>query len=132
MKKQLVFLTLEQVLVIHEYQIEKYGGSHGVKSLALLESAIFRPQTTFGGQDLYDSVFDKAGALMHSLIFNHPFVDGNKRTATASTIVFLELNGYKFIFPELKLAMEVVNIENKKWTNEKIKMWLQKHSKKIQ
>src|ERR1700730_3654488 len=86
------YLTLEQVLFIHEDQIERYGGSSGVRDLSLLESAIFRPQTTFSGEALYKSHFDKAAALMHSLIMNHAFIDGNKRTGTAAMLVYLKSN----------------------------------------
>lgn len=91
---KVLFLSLEQILVIHETQIDKYGGSDGLRDISLLESATYRPQTTFDGQDLYSSVFDKAAALGHSLILNHPFIDGNKRTGMFCVVVFLELNGF--------------------------------------
>jgi len=126
------FLTLEQVIFIHEEQIEQYGGSHGIGRLSLLESAVIRVQMTFGGKELYHNLFDKAASLLHGLVFNHAFVDGNKRTAIASTMVFLELNGYSFILPQKKLVQTIVEIENKKWDKDKIKAWLKKHSKRIQ
>lgn len=87
-----IFLTLEQVLAIHYDQIERYGGSHGVRDLALLESATQRPQASFMGEDLYPDIFKKGAALMHSLILNHPFVDGNKRSGVVSTASFLHYN----------------------------------------
>jgi len=125
-----IFLTLEQVLVIHEDQIERYGGSHGVRNLALLESAIFRPQSTFGGKDLYVTLFDKASSLLHSILLNHPFIDGNKRTAVVSTITFLELNGYLLQISQKGLVQFALNVENKKITVEKIATWLKDHSKR--
>lgn len=125
-----VFLTLEQVLYIHEVEIEKYGGSHGVRNLALLESTVLRPQTTFGGVDLYKSVFDKAAALLHSLLLNHPFVDGNKRTAVVSGITFLKLNEYILEANNSALVKFALKIENQKPSIEEISNWLKKHSKK--
>lgn len=88
------YLTLEEVLLLHARLIQRTGGSGGVRDLGLLDSALARPQATFGGEDLYPSLWSKAAALMHSLIKNHPFVDGNKRTALTATGLFLELNGY--------------------------------------
>lgn len=124
-------LSLEQILLIHEDQINRYGGSHGLRDIALLESAVYRSQATFGGIDLYQSTFEKAGALVHSLLLNHPFVDGNKRTAIASMLIFLEINGYIFNVTQKVLVSTALSIENKKWKIEKISTWLQKHSKKI-
>ena len=131
MEEEIVYLTLEQVLLIHEDQIDRYGGSHGLRDMALLESAIYRSQATFGGIDLYPTTFEKAGALVHSLLLNHPFVDGNKRTAIASMLVFLELNNYSFFVSQKELVATALSIENKKWNIEKISLWLQKHSKKM-
>jgi death-on-curing protein len=88
------YLTLAEVLLLHAWLIERTGGSGGVRDVGLLESALARPQATFGQDDLYPDLWSKAAALMHSLIRNHPFVDGNKRTALAATGIFLELNGY--------------------------------------
>lgn len=130
MTKKVQFLTLEQVLLIHEDQIEKYGGSHGVRDLGLLESAILRPQTTFGGVDLYGSLFDKAAALTHSLLLNHPFVDGNKRTAVVSVLTFLELNGLSITTTNKNLVNFALSVENKKIPIEKIASWLKKYAKR--
>jgi len=88
------YLTLEEVLLLHARLIQRTGGSGGVRDLGLLDSALARPQATFGGKDLYPGLWHKAAALMHSLIKNHPFIDGNKRTALTATGLFLELNGY--------------------------------------
>src|SRR3989344_1580898 len=107
-----IFLTLEQLVTIHNDQIERYGGSHGIRDLGLLESALLRPQTTFGGQDLYLTIFDKAASLLHSLLMNHAFVDGNKRTAMTTTLVFLELNGYTLSVSQDQLVQTALRIEN--------------------
>jgi death-on-curing protein len=88
------YLTLEEVLLLHARLIQRTGGSGGVLDMGLLESAMARPRATFEGKDLYPSVWHKAAALMHSLIMNHPFVDGNKRTALTATGLLLALNGH--------------------------------------
>lgn len=88
------YLTAEQVLFIHSRLIDETGGGHGIRDLGLLLSAVSRPETTFGSKDLYPDIFHKGAALMESLARNHPFIDGNKRTAITSAGLFLKLNGY--------------------------------------
>ena len=83
------FPTLEEVIAIHDAQIAEFGGSLGLRDAGALESAIMRPQLGY-----YDGLLDEAAALLESLTMNHPFVDGNKRTAFAATEVFLSLNGH--------------------------------------
>ena len=122
------YLTIEQVLIIHDSQIERYGGSHGIRELSLLESAVFRPQTTFSGDDLYPTIFEKASVLFHSLVLNHAFVDGNKRTATASTIIFLRINGYLLEVKSKELIECALKIASKEWNLEKIANWLEENS----
>ena len=85
------YLTVEEVL---EINAEVMGGEHALREQGLLESAIARPQARDFGTDAYPDVASKAAALLHSLILYHAFVDGNKRTAVLSTLVFLDLNGY--------------------------------------
>lgn len=87
------FLTLIEVLELHHKVIELSGGAFGIRDVGLLESAIAQPRMTFGGEDLYPSLLEKAAALGFSIIMNHPFVDGNKRTGHAATETFLVLNG---------------------------------------
>jgi death-on-curing protein len=82
------YLTLAEVLAIHADQIEKYGGVRGVRDAGLLEAALFRPQTGY-----YADLIEEAAALWESLAQNHPFIDGNKRTAFAATYTFLAING---------------------------------------
>lgn len=82
------YLTVVEVLAIHQDQIERYGGSHGVRDPGLLEAALFRPQTGY-----YADLIEEAAALWESLSQNHPFIDGNKRTGFAVTWTFLAING---------------------------------------
>ena len=84
------FLSLDEVLAIHERLIEEFAGTPGLRDKGLLESALFRPQTGY-----YDRLDQMAAAMFESLIINHPFVDGNKRVAFFATDVFLRLNGWK-------------------------------------
>jgi death-on-curing protein len=87
------YLTSEQVLFIHARLIAETGGSPGVRDLARLESAVARLQAVFSGKKIYPNVFLKAAALLDSLINNHPFVDGNKRTGITAAALFLQANG---------------------------------------
>jgi death-on-curing protein len=84
------FLSLDEVLAIHERAIEEFGGASGVRDLGLLESALYRPQSGY-----YEDLVTMAAALFESLLMNHPFVDGNKRVAFFATDVFLRLNGFR-------------------------------------
>ncbi len=77
-------LTLAEVLFLHKRHIEISGGAHGLRDQGALESALAQPEMTFGGQDLYPTLIEKASALGFSLICNHPFVDGNKRVGFAA------------------------------------------------
>ena len=87
------YLTAQQILFIHARLIAATGGEHGVRDVGLLESAAARPQAIFDGADLYPDLFLKTAALMTSLAQNHPFVDGNKRTAITAAALFLRRNG---------------------------------------
>ena len=101
------YLTLAEVLAIHADQIERYGGSHGVRDAGLLEAALYRPQTGY-----YADLVEEAAALWESLSQNHPFLDDNKRTAFAATYTFLAINdaqltaeaeeAYAFISPAVR------------------------------
>jgi len=88
-----VYLSLEQIVQIHQAQIGKFGGATGLRDRGAVEAAVARPAMTFGGEDLYPDLAAKTAALMHSLVMNHPFVDGNKRVGAAAAEFFLILNG---------------------------------------
>jgi death-on-curing protein len=89
------YLTVEEALELHRLVLEQTGGLGGVRDLGGLESALAQPQMTFGGQDLYPGLAEKAAALGFSLVCNHPFVDGNKRVGHAAMETFLVLNGWE-------------------------------------
>jgi len=87
------YLSLAEVLELHQMVIEQTGGASGLRDVSALESAMAQPRMTFAGKDLYPSVVEKAVALCFSLVNNHPFVDGNKRVGHAAMETFLVLNG---------------------------------------
>jgi len=97
------FLTLAEVLRILQDQITRYGGDYGVRDLGLLSSAIAVPQASFGGQRAHQDLFEMAAAYAFHISQNHPFIDGNKRVALASALVFLDLNGIHLSDPEDEL-----------------------------
>lgn len=107
---ELTFLSLDEVLEIHADQIERYGGSEGVRDRAGLESAIAAPQATFGGQYLHRSVPAMAAAYLFHLCQNHPFIDGNKRTGANAAITFLLLNDWEPLFEEDELMAMVLSV----------------------
>lgn len=88
------FLNQTTVLKIHARQIEKFGGTPGIRDEGLLESALAQPQATFAGELLHPTIYEQAAAYLYHLAMNHPFIDGNKRTAFAVMDTFLRLNGY--------------------------------------
>ncbi|MGB7443552.1 MAG: type II toxin-antitoxin system death-on-curing family toxin [Coleofasciculaceae cyanobacterium] len=89
------YLSVKEVLRLHDKVIEQTGGTSGIRDQGALESAVAQPQMTFGGEELYPTLVEKAAALGFSLAMNHSFVDGNKRTAHASMEVFLVFNGFE-------------------------------------
>jgi death-on-curing protein len=110
------YLTVREIL---EINAEVMGGSHALRDPGLLESAVARPQASAFGADAYPDLASKAAALLHSLVLNHAFVDGNKRTAVLSTLVFLDLNGYVVRWDQhealdfvLRLATHQVELED--------------------
>ena len=124
-----IYLTAEQVLFVHYRLLSETGGEHGVRDLGLLESAIDRPQATFDRQELYRDIFEKAAALMESLINNHPFVDGNKRTGIACAVLFLQQNGILFLAKNAELEKFTLRVASSNAGHPEITKWLRKHSR---
>lgn len=118
-------LSLAEVLKLHDSIISETGGSHGLRDLGLLESAVGQPQQTFGGDDLYPSLVAKASALGFSLIKNHPFVDGNKRIGHASMEAMLMLNGFELSASVDESETEVLAVAAGDRTREQLQAWLE-------
>ena len=93
------YLVLKEILELHRRLIEQSGGSTGLRDIGMLESALAQPLMTFGGEELYPTIGDKASALGFSLIKNHPFIDGNQRIGHAAVEIFLVLNGHESTRP---------------------------------
>ena len=127
--KKTSYITLDVILAIHDSMIENYGGSHGLISLEAIQSAIARPQSSFGGEDLYSDIFQKTAALFHSLIFNHGFVDGNKRTAMASASRFLSINKHELDVDQKDFINFPLKTVKEKLSIEEISKWFRKKSK---
>jgi death-on-curing protein len=89
----IVYITVDQVIKIHDRQIEQHGGLQGIRDLGLLTSAMEMPKSSFGGVEMYPTIFDKAAAYVFYIAKNHPFFDGNKRTAAFTALLFLRING---------------------------------------
>jgi death-on-curing protein len=105
-----VFLSLDEVLEIHEQQIERYGGSSGLRDAAGLESAVATPQATFGGEFLHPSIPAMAAAYLFHLCQNHAFIDGNKRAGANAAITFLLMNNWEPTFTEEELVDLVLSV----------------------
>ncbi len=123
------YLSPSEVLFIHDQAIKQFGGSAGIRDTGLLESALARPQASFDGEDLYPTIFEKAASLMHSLLKNHPFVDGNKRTAYSTVGIFLKKNDYKLENHNKETLAFVMKVENDTLSLLEISSWLEKYSK---
>ena len=124
------YLTVAQVLAIHDQMVKRFGGSHGIRDAGLVESAVARPRGTFAGQDFYSDIFEKAAALLQSLLKNHPFIDGNKRTALTSAAIFLKLNGYNLKNTHKGEVEFALKVDNEHLDPAAIAKWLKVHSKK--
>lgn len=124
----MTYLTAEQALFIHYRLIEETGGSHGVRDIFLLQSAIARPMSSLGGKELYPDIFTKTASLMHSIIKNHPFVNGNKRTAITVASIFLSRNGYTLTATNKELERFTSAVVAEKRELRELASWFKKHS----
>src|SRR5258708_6753060 len=117
------YLTVAEVLAMHVDQIERYGGLHGVRDRGLLESALYRPQTGY-----YSDLIEEAAALWESLAQNHPFIDGNKRTAFAATYTFLAINGARLTADAQETYTFVAGLYgSNQFSFDKLVPWLRKN-----
>jgi len=125
-----VFLTLDEVLALHEDQIQRYGGSAGLRDSRLLSSALGAVSATFVGRFLHQSVFEMAAAHLFHLAQNHPFVDGNKRTALASALTFLWMNDVEIEADDGALGDLVLGVAEGRTSKAEIAVFLQNHERK--
>lgn len=109
---KILYLDKELVIEIHKMQIEEHGGLDGIRNMGGLESAIAQPEATFGGEDLYQTIFDKAAAYAFHLAESQSFIDGNKRVALASALTFLAINGYEITEDQPEFYDAMIAISN--------------------
>ncbi|MEH1825600.1 MAG: type II toxin-antitoxin system death-on-curing family toxin [Nostoc sp.] len=121
------FLTISQVLDIHQRQIQRFGGTSGVREEGLLDSALAQPQATFGGELLHPTIHEQAAAYLYHLAMNHPFIDGNKRTAFAVMLTFLNLNGYTLNLSQEQAYNLVIQVVQKEISKEELSTFLELH-----
>ncbi|WGV24382.1 type II toxin-antitoxin system death-on-curing family toxin [Halotia branconii] len=125
------YLVLFEVVELHRQVIEQSGGALGIRDLGALESALAQPRMTFGGEDLYPTLVDKAAAIGFSLIMNHPFIDGNKRIGHAAMEVFLVMNGWKIDADVDEQEAIILSLASGKLAREAFRQWLKTHVKVI-
>lgn len=125
------YLTPQQIMFIHYRLIETTGGPHGIRDLGALQAATARPGATFDRKDLYPDFFTKAATLMESLIKNHPFIDGNKRTAITAAGVFLRRNGLLVDASQEEVYRFIMEMAEGRAGHEAAEGWLRAHSRPI-
>lgn len=125
------FLTLVEVVELHLQIIEQSGGALGIRDRGALESALAQPRMTFGGEDLYPTLVDKAAAIGFSLVMNHPFIDGNKRIGHAAMEVFLVMNGYEIDASVDEQEAIILSLASGELKREAFTQWFKNHVKVI-
>ena len=120
-------IEVEEIEQIHKILIEFFGGSQGIRDLSALKSALARPFQTFEKSDLHSTIVSKAAALIESILINHPFIDGNKRTGYVAMRSFLISNGLDIEATQDEKYQFVVNIASGKIRLEEIKEWIANH-----
>ncbi|MEH2447670.1 MAG: type II toxin-antitoxin system death-on-curing family toxin [Nostoc sp.] len=121
------FISISQVLDIHQDEINSFGGTSGVRDKGLLDSALAQPQATFGGELLHLTIHEQAAAYLYHLAMNHPFIDGNKRTAFAVMDTFITLNGYSLNLSQEQAYNLVIQVVQKEISKEELSAFLELH-----
>lgn len=123
------FLTRAEALSLHETAIDEHGGSYGVRDAGLLESAIAMPQQGFAGEFAHEVPFSMAAAYLFHICKNHPFIDGNKRTALVAAVTFLWMNGWSLVAAEPDAVQCVLDVATDALSKEGLAAWLEQHAK---
>ncbi|MEH2023593.1 type II toxin-antitoxin system death-on-curing family toxin [Nostoc sp.] len=121
------FISISQVLDIHQDEINSFGGTSGVRDEGLLDSALAQPQATFGGELLHPTIHEQAAAYLYHLAMNHPFIDGNKRTAFAVMDTFITLNAYSLNLSSEQAYNLVIQVVTKEISKEELSRFLELH-----
>ena len=126
------YLSVGQIEELHTLQIQHFGGSVGLRDRAGLEAAAVRPAMTFGGEDLYPDAAAKAAALIHSLVMNHAFIDGNKRVGIAAAEFFLERNGFRLDASDQELESLTLSVARGEMDAEPLAIWFRQRVTRIE
>lgn len=124
------FLSVDNVLFLHTDTLRSEGGDAGIHDLALLESAVMMPQQQFGGEYLHPEIPAMAAAYLYHIACNHPFVDGNKRTAAMAAFVFLDANGYELTASEAQFEEMVLQVASGSMSKDDLTDWVKAHSRR--
>ena len=116
-----------QILLLHQALLESSGGLGGLRDEGMLDAAIAAPLQSFGGQDLYPTLVDKASRLAFGLIQNHPFVDGNKRIGTHAMLVLLALNGVELVYEDEELIGIILKVAASEADEKELHAWIESH-----
>jgi death-on-curing protein len=125
----ILYLSVGQVLALHRRQLAVFGGSGGLRDRGGLEAAVARPRMTFGGEDLYPDRASKAAALLHSLVMNHPFVDGNKRVGAMAAELFLAANDTQVTASDDELTSLTLTAAQGRLDAEAIAIWFRQRTR---
>lgn len=125
----MICLSKEQVILLHSHIIEETGGMPGIRDEGLLESALEAPFMSFGGEELFPSILEKAARLCYGLAMNHPFVDGNKRISAHAMLIFLSLNKVELEYTQNELIQVILNIAKGELNSSDLFEWLTEHQK---
>ena len=124
------YLSISEILELHERLISSSGGASGIRDIGALESALGQPHSSFGGQDLYPDLIAKAAALCFSLVMNHPFLDGNKRIGHAAMETFLLLNGFEISAGVDEQERVILSLAAGQLDRNEFVSWLKKYTTK--
>ncbi|MBM6760479.1 type II toxin-antitoxin system death-on-curing family toxin [Megamonas hypermegale] len=131
-EQQIINILLDDVLEFHRELTDKYTMESGIHDMNMLLSAINTPFQSFAGQDLYPTVFDKASRLCFGLAKNHPFNDGNKRTAVHTMLVYLYINDILLDYEQIELETVIIDVASGKMNGEDLSLWIESHVQKSQ
>jgi death-on-curing protein len=124
-----LFLALDEVLGIHAEQIRLFGGSSGIRDVGLLQPAMGSVEATFGGAFLHETIFAMAAAYLYGICRNHPFIDGNKRTAVGAALTFLEMNGVEVDADEDAFYDLVIRVAEGRVSKASVTVFLEDHAR---
>ena len=122
-------LSVDQLLAIHSALRSEFGGRAGLRDRGALEAAVSRPFATFDGEDLYPDVASKAAALLHSVVSNHPFVDGNKRTGALAAELLFDVNGVDLVASDDEFEAMVMTVASGTLDIEQLVIWFRQRTR---